>query len=65
MAAVDDNDSGRRQRRWRMTTAAEDNGTQVRAVNYEGEGGERVANNYGIRTMCRASPPKNVEQLIQ
>ncbi len=48
MAAVDDNgDGGQRQRR--MTKAADDNGMQDRAADYEGEGGERGANNNGIR----------------
>ncbi len=50
MTAVDDNgDGGGQQRRWRTTTAADDDGRRDRAADYEGEGGERAANNNGIR----------------
>ncbi len=42
-------DGGRRQRQRRTTTAADDDGTQDQVVDYEGEGGERAANNNGIR----------------
>ncbi len=45
-----DNDGGNGgQQQQQMTTAAEDDGTQDWAANYEGEGGEWVANNNGIR----------------
>ncbi len=48
MAAMDDNgDCGQRQRR--MTKVADDDSTQDQAADYEGEGGERAANNNGIR----------------
>ncbi len=48
MGVVDgDGDGGRRQR-W-TTKAADDYGMQDRAADYEGEGGERAANNNGIR----------------
>ncbi len=56
--AVDDDngDGGQRQWQWRTTTmatvvdtAVDDNGTQDWAVDYEGGGGERAANNNGIR----------------
>jgi hypothetical protein len=48
MAAVDDDgDGGRRQRQ--MTKAVDDDGMQDRAADYKGEGGERAANNNGIR----------------
>ncbi len=32
-----------------MTKTVDDDGMQDRVVDYEGEGGERVANNNGIR----------------
>jgi hypothetical protein len=47
MAAVDNNGSGWQQRR--TTTAVDDDGTQDPAADYEGEGGERAANNNDIR----------------
>ncbi len=48
MVAVDDDGNGGRQQR-RMTKAADDDGTQDKAADYKGEGGERAANNNGIR----------------
>ncbi len=47
MADNDNGDGGRRQRR--MTKAADDNGTGDWVADYKGEGGERAANNNGIR----------------
>jgi hypothetical protein len=44
----DDNGNGGRQQQQTMT-AADDDGTQDRVVDYEGEGGEWVANNNSIR----------------
>jgi hypothetical protein len=53
--AADDNDSdGGRQHR-QTTKVADDNGTQDRTVNYEGEGGERAANNNGFRQKAKPS----------
>ncbi len=52
MKADDDNgNGGQRQQQRPTTTAADDDGMQDWAVDYEGEQGERVANNNGI------SPP--------
>ncbi len=48
MAAAEDSGGGRQQRRQR-TTAADNDGTQDRAGDYDGEGRERAANNDGIR----------------
>jgi hypothetical protein len=48
MAAVDNNGDGERQQRQTMK-AADDDGTQDQAVDYERVGGERAANNNGIR----------------
>jgi hypothetical protein len=48
MAAVGINGNGGRRLR-RTTKAADDDGTQDQAADYEGEGGGRVANNNGIR----------------
>jgi hypothetical protein len=47
MAAVEDS-GGRRQRRWRQTMGADDNGTLDWAAACNGEGREREANNDGI-----------------
>jgi hypothetical protein len=41
-----------------MTTAANNDGTQDRAADYEGEGGEGVANNNGIRARRAESVKK-------
>ncbi len=50
MAADDHSGEGQRQqRRRRTTTATDDDGTQDREADYEGEGGERAANNNSIR----------------
>ncbi len=71
MAAVDNNGGRQRQWRWRTTTtamaggqqqqqtttAADNNGTQDRTADYEGEGGERAVNNNGIRA-CQAESVK-------
>ncbi len=48
---MDDNngEGGRQQQQQRMTTVADDDGTRDWAADYEGEGGERAANNNGIR----------------
>ncbi len=46
-AVEDDGDGGRRQQQ--TTKAADDDGTRDRAADYKGEGGERAANNNGIR----------------
>ncbi len=48
MAADNDNGNGGRQQQ-QMTTAAENDGTQDWAADYEGEGGEQAANNNGSR----------------
>ncbi len=48
MAAVD-NDGNGRQQEWQTTKVADDDGTQDRAADYKGEGGERAANNNCIR----------------
>jgi hypothetical protein len=53
-------DGGRGQRRRRTMTAANANGTQDRAADYEGEGGEWAANNNGIRAR-REKSVKNKE----
>ncbi len=46
---ADNNDgNGGQQQRW-TTKAADDNSIQDWVANYEGEGGERAANNNGIR----------------
>ncbi len=47
--AADDNDGNGGQQQWWMTKAADDNVTQDQAADYKGEGGERAANNNGIR----------------
>jgi hypothetical protein len=47
--AADNNIGKGGQRQRRMTKAADNDGTQDRAADYEGEGGERAANNNGIR----------------
>ncbi len=47
-AAVDDNGNGGQGQRW-TTKAADDDSTQDWAADYKGEGGERAANNNGIR----------------
>jgi hypothetical protein len=41
-----------------MKTAANNNGTQYQAVDYEGEGRERAANNNGIRARQAESVKK-------
>ncbi len=46
---VDNNNGDGGQQQRRTTKAADDNGTQDRAAEYKGEGGERAANNSGIR----------------
>ncbi len=48
MAVVEDDGEGGWQQQ-RRTTATDDNGTQDWVADYEGEGGERAANNNGIR----------------
>ncbi len=48
MTAVDDGGNGGR-RQQRTTKATDDDSTLDQAVDYEGEGGERTANNNGIR----------------
>ena len=48
MVVVDDDGNGGQRQRW-MTKAADDDGTQDQAADYEGEGGERTVNNNGIR----------------
>ncbi len=50
MAAEDNNDGGGR---WQRTMAADDDGTQDWAEDYDGEGRERAANNGGIRQKGR------------
>ncbi len=57
-ADKDNGDGGQRQRRWRTTTAANDDGMQDWAADYEGEGGERAANNNGIRARRERSMKK-------
>ncbi len=47
-AADDNNGDGRQQQRL-MTKAADNDGAQDQAADHEGEGGERAANNNGIR----------------
>ncbi len=46
---ADNNDGDGRQRQRQTTKAVDGDGTQDRAADYEGEGGEQVANNNGIR----------------
>ncbi len=46
--AVDDNGDGGRWQQW-MMTAADNDGTRDWMAHYKGEGGERAANNNGIR----------------
>ncbi len=48
MAAEEDDGNGGQREGW-TTKAADDNGTQDRAADYKGEGGERAANKNGIR----------------
>ncbi len=48
MAAVGDNGNGGRRQR-QMTKAADDDGMQGQATDYNGEGGGQAANNNGIR----------------
>jgi hypothetical protein len=57
MADNDNGNGGQQQWQWQTTTAADDNGTQDRAADYEGEGEERAANNNGIRA-CQAESVK-------
>ncbi len=45
MAAAAEDGGGKQQRQRWSTTAADDNGTQDRVADYNGEGQERVANN--------------------
>jgi hypothetical protein len=57
VTADDDNgDGGRRQQQ--TTTAVDNNGRQDRAADYKGEGGERAANNNGIRARQAESVKK-------
>ncbi len=60
MAAVDNNGNGGRQQR-RRTKAADDDSTQDQEVDYEWEGGERAANNNGIRPAGQRACNKNKE----
>ena len=55
--AEDDNGNGRQQLQ-RTTTAADDNGMQGWAADYEGEGGEQATNNNGIRARRAESVKK-------
>jgi hypothetical protein len=54
----DHGNGGRQQWQWRRTTAADDDGTQDRAADYKGEGGEQAANNNGIRARRAESVKK-------
>jgi hypothetical protein len=45
-----------------MTTAADNDGTQDREADYKGEGGERAANNNGIRA-SQAESVKKIKKL--
>ncbi len=47
--AADDDDGNGRRRQWRTPKAADDNSKRDRVADYKGEGGERAANNSGIR----------------
>jgi hypothetical protein len=53
---------GQQQRQSRTTTVVDDNGMQDRPADYEGEGGERVANNNSIRAR-RAESVKKIKKL--
>ncbi len=44
-----------------MMTAADENGAQYWVVDYKGEGGERVANNNGIRA-CQAESVNKIKK---
>jgi hypothetical protein len=46
---VDGVNGNSRRQQWRMTKAADNDGTQDWAADYKGEGGERAANNNNIR----------------
>jgi hypothetical protein len=48
MAAAEDSGGGQQQR-WRRTTAADNDGSQDWAADYDREGWERTANNDGIK----------------
>jgi hypothetical protein len=54
---ADDNNGNHGRQQQRTTTAVDDDGTRDRAADYEGEGGERAANNNSIRA-CRAESVK-------
>jgi hypothetical protein len=56
-AMADNNIGNGGQRQQQTMTAADNDGTQDRAVDYEGEGGEQAANNNGIRA-CRTESVK-------
>ncbi len=49
LTAADNNDGNSRRQQWRTTKAADNNGMQYWVADYKGEGGERAANNNGIR----------------
>jgi hypothetical protein len=58
MTAADDNNCNGGQQQQQTTTAADNKGMQDRAADYKGEGGERVANNNGIRARRAESVKK-------
>jgi hypothetical protein len=55
--ADDDNGNGGRQQQ-QTTTAVDNDGMQDQVADYKGEGGERVANNNGIRARWAESVKK-------
>jgi hypothetical protein len=57
-AKADNNKGDGRQHQQQTMTATDDNGTQYRAADYKGEGGERATNNNGIRARRAESVKK-------
>ncbi len=47
---------------WRMTKVVDNNGMQDQAADYKGEGGERAANNNGIRHKAGLISPTGRER---
>jgi hypothetical protein len=57
-ATADNNNGNGGQKQQRMTAVADNDGMQDRAADYKGEGGERAANNNGIRARWAESVKK-------
>ncbi len=64
MVAVDDNGNGGQGQR-RTTKAADDDGVQDQAADYEGKGGEQAANNNGSRPAAACQPGRERETKIK